>query len=481
MQGAGAAILTILVSFAIGIFIHHLGAGERKGNSLDLHIALDYVWFFVPSLVMAGIMVTAPFLLGLGDLTLKSIIFLVWLITFLWLFWILLRLYRWVKGDKDDFRLQYLSNFPKSPRDKIKSWRDWWASSRNASDRFVEKDFFVAFSKEIDSILLSEDKARWKTLPQLLEGFLSSIDKRNKIFLLVFEEGFPKILEWHYAFWNRQYSHYAKDAERIDRFEQYLFEANRLVDEIIKSITKEALTDRSAGAFSYFKNLDRHIKKHESTAIEGSQHTYHYVKHLPIYNDFLNLIPEAPDSYNIWEHFFPPHWKVTLKNFKENIITRLWLDHFMEWAKSRVWSDTDEWDKALEEASKQLFPSVDPNMWAKILTFILRPWSGDSRIQAIVEKGPRFGHIGRIITGWDEEDLSSKYTNSQDTQERETIELTSFLFSGLFTKNNIEQWLKELDSFQYETGSKQDHRRNEWRRILTLLKSEMEKVSEPQL
>ncbi len=474
MQGAGAAVLTILVTFAIGIFVHHLSDGERKGSSLDLHVALDYVWFFVPSLVVVGLMVTTPFFMGMGGLEFKSTVFTVWLATFLWLFWILLRLYRWVKGDKDDFRLRYLSDFRKSSRDGIASWRDWWATKRTSGDRFVEKDFFVAFSKQIDSILGTEDKAQWETLPKLLEGFLSNIDNRNKTFLLVFEEGFPKILEWHYVLWRRQYSRFAKEhTGGIDTMEAKVFETDRIVDEIIKFITKEALGSRSGNSFSYFKHLDSHIQKYETVFIEGSQHTYTYVENLPIYNDCLELIPESPESYSIWEHYFPPRWKVTLENFRQHVISRVWFNHFIQWAQSRIWSDTNEWDKALEEVSRDLFPTTEPNTWSKILTFILRPWSGESRIQAVIEKGPTFGHIGRMVTGWGEEDISTMLRNQERSQEHETIKLAILLFRGFFTKDNLDKWLGELERLEYQEGSKQDHSKREWRRILTLLKSEI--------
>src|SRR3990167_1527389 len=78
MQGASMAVLTILISFAIGIFVHHLSDGERKGSLLDLHVALDYVWLFVPSLVIVGIMVTVPFFMGMGELDFKTIVFAIW-------------------------------------------------------------------------------------------------------------------------------------------------------------------------------------------------------------------------------------------------------------------------------------------------------------------------------------------------------------------------------------------------------------------
>src|SRR3989344_3424555 len=475
MQGASMAVLTILISFAIGIFVHHLSDGERKGGSLDLHVALDYVWLFVPSLVVVGIMVTTPFFMGIGGLDFKSLVFAVWLATFLWLFWILLRLYRWIKGDKDDFRLQYLSDFPKSPRDGIVSWRDWWSTRQTSGDRFVEKDFFVAFSKQIDSILKTDEKTQWELLPKLLEGFWSNIDNRNKIFLLVFEEGFPKILEWHYLLWHRQYSRFAKDfTEGIDRMEAYVFEADRIVDQIIKYITTEALKGRGGNSYSYFRHLDLHIKKHETTFIQGREHVYHYVANIPIYSDCLDLISESNESYDIWGDYFPSRWKVTSENLKENAISKVWFNHFIQWAQSRIWSENNEWDKNLEQVSRELFPSTEPNLWSRILTFILCPWSGESRIQAIVEKGPSFGHIGRIVTGWgDGEDIGAKLANQQNSQEQETIKLAILLFKGFFTKSNLDKWLKELTDLQYKEGSKQYHSENEWRRILTLIKSEI--------
>ena len=477
MQGASMAVLTILISFAIGIFVHHLSDGERKGGSLDLHVALDYVWLFVPSLVVVGIMVTTPFFMGIGGLDFKSLVFAVWLATFLWLFWILLRLYRWIKGDKDDFRLQYLSDFPKSPRDGTVSWRDWWSTKQTSGDRFVEKDFFVAFSKQIDSILGTDDKAQWEMLPKLLEGFLSNIDNRNKTFLLVFEESFPKILEWHHSLWQRQYSKFSKEyTERTDRIEIHVFEVDRIVDQIIKFISKEALTGRNGNSFSYFKHLDSHIQKHETLFIQGNTHTYYYVESVPIYNDCLDLISESPESYDVWGHYFPSRWKVTVENLKGNTISKVWSNRFMDWVRSRVWNDNNEWDKTLEEVSRELFPTTEPNMWSKILTFILRPWSGELRVQAVIEKGPNFGHIGRMVTGWGEEDIGTTLKNQENSQEQETIKLSILLFKGFFTKSNLDKWLKELTDLQYQEGSKEYYSKNEWQRILSALKAEVKKV-----
>ena len=478
MQGASMAVLTILISFAIGIFVHHLSDGERKGSSLDLHVALDYVWLFVPSLVVVGVMVTTPFLMGLGSLDFKVFIFLVWLITFLLLFWILLRLYRWVKGDKDDFRLKYLGDFPKSPRDTAVSWRDFWRTSQDSENRFTEKDFFTAFSAQIDSILSSDRDNEWKQLPRLLDDFLTNIEKRNKIFILVFPEFFPKILQWNFILWNKQYSQFAKGVSKTDTvIDVQVFEAERIVSGIIKYVTKEALTGHTGNSFSYFKYLHEHVAKHESVQIVGNEHTYTYIEQISIYSDCLDLIPKSAEAYNIWSHYFPASWKITKSNLQNQIIARIWLHRFLEWARSRVWNDKGEWDKDLDEVAKELFPEVDPTVWAKILAFVMRPWSG-SRIQSIVEKSQNFGYIGRIFSGWGDS-VEENFSRHHKEQLENTIELAVFVFGGIFTIENLNQWLNELTRLEYQKDTDIYQRREHWREILEAIKARKEELSQP--
>lgn len=480
MQGAGIAVLTLLISFAIGIFIHHLGDGERKGNFLDLHIALDHVWLFKPSLLVLLVVVISPFFMSVDGVGVKATIFFIWAVSLLALFWILLRLYVWVKGDKDDFRLSYFTKpfLPLSPQDRVVSWGNFWSNDWNKKKGFVEKDFFIAFSNQIDSILQSEEKDKWDILPKLLEDFSSNIQNRNKIFILIFPEFFPKVLEWHFVFWKRQFSKFAKDKE--DRKETEVdiktFEADHIVDQIIKYVTTEALTGNTGNAFSYFKHLEQHINKYETEQIIGSQHTYVYIQHIPIYYDILNQLPKSREAYDIWGHYFPPNWKITISNLKGHTIARVWLHMFLEWSRSRVWSAGEEWDKDLDEVSKELFPSVDPIIWAKILAFVMRPWSG-SRVQAMVEKDQNFGYIGRIFSGYGD-DVETNFTQQHQAQLKETVDLAVFIFGGVFTADNLNQWLKEMDNLNYPENSDENRRKEQWKEIFTQLKKHREKQNE---
>ena len=479
MQGAGIAVLTLLISFAIGIFIHHLGDGERKGNFLDLHVALDHVWLFKPSLLVLLVVVVSPFFMGVKNFEIKVVVFLLWAVSLFLLFWILLRLYVWVKGDKDDFRLSYFTKplLPLSPQDKVVSWSNFWGTDWNKSKRFVEKDFFTSFSNQIDSILESDDKKDWDILPKLLEGFSSNIQNRNKIFILVFPEFFPKVLEWHYQFWKIQFSKFAKDKEERKETDIDIktFESDHIIDQIIRHVTKEALTGNTGNAFSYFEHLKKHIDKYETEQIVGDKHTYVYVEHLPIYNDILEQLPKSQEAYSIWEHYFPSEWKITVSNLKNHIEARIWLNRFLEWSRSRMWSGGTEWDKELDEVSKELFPSVDPIIWAKIIAFTLRPWSG-SRIKEIIEKEQNFGYVGRIFTGWGD-DVESNFAQQHEEQLKETIRTAVFIFGGIFTKENLTQWLGEINNLNYPDGSDENQKKEQWKEILSAMKAEREKSS----
>jgi len=170
MQGAGAAVLTLLVSFAIGIILYHLNDRDKAGGQLDLHVALDYVWMFKLSLVPLLLVVILPFTMGAESVVWQSAIFIIWCISLILLVWIVIRLYGWVKGNKHAGRLGYLASFPKSATDKIVSWNDLWSTS-DTHTRFNEKDYFVAFSNQIDVLLEKRDDKSWNTVALLLTDF----------------------------------------------------------------------------------------------------------------------------------------------------------------------------------------------------------------------------------------------------------------------------------------------------------------------
>jgi hypothetical protein len=460
MQGAGTAILTLLISFAIGIILHHMNDRNKAGGLLDLHVALDYVWMFKPSLAPLLIVVTLPFFMGVESTAVQSAILVVWLIGLSFLIWIVVRLYGWVKGDKHPPRLKYLANFPKNTNDKIVSWNDLWSTSQTHT-RFAEKDYFIAFSNQVDALLKQETEKSWHIIAQLLTDFHTHIDKRDRVFLLVFDEFFPKILEWHYKVWSKYYSQYSKEnIVNKDKLTYKAFESDLVIDQIIRYVTKEALVGPNGHAFSYFDTLKEHIEAHKDFVIDGTEQTYEYIRFIPIYEDCFEFIPQSPDSYNIWEHYFPSEWKINLSNLTTSPVARTWLNRYFDWAQSRIWKQSEEWDKQLDDLNKGLFDSVDPITWAKIHTFVFRPRKdNETKMETMVKHGTNFGYSGRTFSGWGD-DFETKYRQLQEEEIENTINLALHIFSKVFTESNIKVWQSELAQLEHHEDS------SEYRRVL---------------
>lgn len=481
MQGIAGAIITLQISFAIGILIELFKDQNKPEGGLELRVMLDEVWRFKQTVVITLITFFLPFLLSIPDLRFKFIIFVLWLVSFYSLVVPLFRLYDWVKGNKDDARLIYLSKSSKkssigetlggllgwikgfSFRDKIESWKSVW--DKKSDSGFKDKEYFNLFSKEIDQLLLINNNKELKLAEGLLTKFSENIEKRDLTFITVFDDFFPKILDWNLWIWRKQYTGFAKGKEisvtDSDKDISYI-NIELAIGKIIRHVTEKSLSRQSA--FSYFKHLEEHIEKHKDEIIIGEEHQYIYIENIPIYRDILEKVSDSDSAYDIWNHYFPKDWKITLQNFKENIEARIWFKDFLDWAQSRIWQKTEhEWDKKLDEVSKELFPSVSPSLWSRVLTFVLSSWS-DSRIKNVIESKRNFGFIGRVITGWggDEVSVETRLQEAHISEEKETIELTLLLFGSIFTLENIEGYVNELNSFEYPPDSKEQNEKLLW-------------------
>lgn len=492
MQGIAGAVITLQISFAIGILIELFKDQNKPEGGLGLRVMLDEVWRFKQTVIITLITFALPFLLSIPDLKFKSFVFILWLVSFYFLVMPLFRLYDWVKGNKDDARLVYLSKSSAktsitgdlmgwikgfSFRDKIESWKSLWDKKSDSS--FKDKEYFDLFSKEVDRLFQVDGNKELKLAEGLLTKFAENLEKRDLTFVTVFNDFFPKILDWNLWIWRRQYADFAKGKENtIKDSEKDISYINieLAIDKIIKYVTEKSLSRQSA--FSYFDHLEKHIAKNRNEIVVGEKHQYIYIEQIPIYRDILDKVSDSDSSYDIWNHYFPKAWKITPQNFRENIETRIWFKDFIDWAQSRIWQKTDkEWDKNLDEVSKELFPSICPSLWSRVLTFVLSSWS-DSRIKNIIESKRNFGFVGRIITGWSGEEISveKKLEEAHVSEEIETIDLTLLLFGGMFTEENIQTYIKELNSFDYQDDSKEQREKLLWLDLLKKMQDRRNKL-----
>lgn len=478
MQGIAGAVITLQISFAIGILIELVKDQKKPEGGLELRVMLDEVWRFKQTVVITLVTFFLPFFLSTPNLNLKLFIFILWLIFFYFLVIPLFRLYDWVKGNKDDTRLVYLSKSIEKTqdtgsllrwmesfnfRDKIESWKSLW--NKKSDSGFKDKEYFNIFSKEIDQLFLIGNGKELKLAEGLIANFAENLEKRDITFITVFDDFFPKILDWNLWIWRKQYADFSKDKiptiNDSDKDISYM-NIDLAINKIIKYVTEKSLSGHLA--FSYFKNLEKHIKEYRDEIVTGEERQYIYIEHIPIYRDILENVSDSDSSYDIWNHYFPKTWKITPQNFKENIEARIWFKVFLDWAKSRIWQKkNNEWDKNLDEVSKELFPSVSPSLWSRVITFVLSSWSG-SRIKNVIESKRNFGFIGRIITGWGDDEVSveDRLQESRIDEEKETIELAILLFGSIFKTENIEGYIKELNDSEYKIDSKEHEDKLLW-------------------
>lgn len=306
-----------------------------------------------------------------------------------------------------------------------------------------------------------------KAASKLLDDFNSFVDNRSTVFLVILPEFFPKFLEWHFTIWEKEYQLLSKK-DKLHEWSTYS-ELSRALDSVLKKIEQRTL--KEGYSFSFFKSFESHVEKHKEKFVdgEGGKKFYYVESIIPIF--FIALtenIKKSPESHDIWDHYFPTAWKITKENVQkqENHVSRVLLNNFLHWAQSRIWGSTDKekFDEVLDEVASNLFPSVEPILWAKLLTLLMRPWANNNRMKSFVEQGANFGFVSRIMVGdyVSTEQSFQELHKHMESKGNATTELALFLFPREFTKEKLNSFISELKELEYDKDSHEETRRKEF-------------------
>ena len=444
----GMALLTILIPIAIAIF-----NSTKDFVVLDKNVILDHVvnarlflvylaLIFLPLLFWTS----SPFLFRFLEL-------IIWGIGIYFVANVLRKLYYWMKGNKFDFRFNYLKNL-KDKKDIEESWKSVWQTININTQN--EEEFFIIFSSVIDD-LLKKMKEDLKIASNLLEDFNNFVDNRSTIFLVDRREFFPKLLKWHYSIWEKE------DQPSHER--NSYSEISQSLDSILEKVEKRALKEKKHSSL-FFKRFVAHVEKYKEKFIEDKENKKFYVESIiPIfYTTFTENIKTSPEKYNIWNRYFPAVWKITKDNIQkqENYVSRALLKNFLQWAQSRLQCSTEinKFDEVLDEVASNLFPSVDPILWANLLTLLMRPWTDDNRMKSLVEQCPNFGFASiRIVDFYKSEEKTSN--EQMKSQKDLTLELVLSLpnYKHEFTKEKLQRHIDNLKKLKYNEETPEEDRR----------------------
>jgi len=372
-----------------------------------------------------------------------------------------------MKENKFSLRFDYLKNL-KNVKDMEESWHSVWQAEKINPQN--ELEFFEIFSSTIEQLLQNNENL--KTKSKLIGDFDAFINSRSIVLLMWPNGAFPKILEWHFKIWEKKYKYLTrKDKKWID-----YSEVSGTLDSIFQKIEERALKERQS--FSFFETFKKHVEKYKRQFVESEDKSekYYYIDSLfsdslfsIFYRVFFENIESSPERYDIWEHYFPKEWKITKNNLtsKEKVISRISLHNFLNWAQERIWQAKKDFDRNLDDVVCNLFPEVDPIIWAKILIFVFSPYS-ENRVKSVIERPWNFGFVGRIRTYYDhsednEEESRKKMSEMMSSAEKKeannTFELAYLLFHDQFSEKNLEKYISNLKELKYDKESKEEDKR----------------------
>jgi len=467
IQGIGMALLTILIPLAIAILTEVYQ--KRRNNKkigfvdLDLRLILDYI-FKIKFIISYVILIFFPMFFWsmwfgwpkFAEIVISSIGIYLIIKT-------IIDIYKWIKGSEKDvfrFRFSYLKKL-KNHNDLEVNYRSVWQASEVKNEYAVK--FLTIFSSAIDRLLKSAEKNKnLETLSKLLNNFYDSIN--NYLIVVINEYIFPKILDWHFKIWQKEYAlldiKLLGKKDKLNKWSNYE-EILRVLDDILSNIEERSLKEGKANSF--FVHFEKHAERYKEKLVKNNERRHYYIDHLfDIFcRVFFKNIEKSPKKRDIWEHYFPKGWKIKKSNYGKNIITKKLCSNFLEWARDIVLNDKKEFARDLGEISSNLFSEVEPSLWIDILLLFCFSHYKDnkSKMKSIldIEYSWDFRIIGRIRVGDDKESLKK----IEEIEIKNTFELAFQLFKGQFSKDNLEKYIKSLRELEleYKEDSKKEEKR----------------------
>lgn len=348
---------------------------------------------------------------------------------------VFLRVYHWIKGDKNKFRAEYLNQL-KDTSDFVPVWQSVWTISHHET-RNVEGQFFTHWAKHINNLFTKQD---FETVVSLISDMTGSLEIRKESFFSVRSENLPVILGWHFLAWS------------IPNNEQTsLSWAYEISPHINKLLRKYLEYDFKYGMpYQTFQAIQTHIRQH-------IQNTEYITSFFTIfYETFFEKVPilNHRTQDEIWQSF-PNEWKVSEARITgENpLIPNISLARYLQWIETRIASTAADSASNVGNLTRNLFPNIDPENWVHLLIF---QYIYTENVRGMVEDNWNLGYIARrpiIGTGsvdeTNEERLARihrKAINQYQQELKNTFKLVYSLpwLANTYSHERLEQYLEEL-------------------------------------
>lgn len=418
-QNITLGILAIFIPILV-VFLSEKNDDFLKRESIKKEVLkIDKVfWFSIISIFLFAIYNHIYFWVKL------FVLIIVFILTFL-LTKIFLGLLNFSKRDIFEYEKSFLEklNVNKAYDELQEAYSALW--QRENIINLNEKIYTQIFISHIDEAITNKKFELAVVISQL---YLKNIEKRNYFF--IGSEILPKVLEWHSILWREEQNNIQGKLEGKSDFWNWNYFGREFFQTIIEILLKGGHTPYQL--FSVFKkHIDESMEKLNKIEDKKEKDKYdHYITGLfaSFCPTFFNEIGSAPSNYDIWGHYFPSNWKVTMTNTK-NGIPRVILHEFLQWSRDRIFKKENEenFDKDLTEVINGIFPNVHSSLFTAFLMLFF-----SSEIKYALEQEPNFYILG-VSVSWSgsieesEEDrdkrLAEMMRAKEISQKNETIQI----------------------------------------------------------
>lgn len=496
-QNITLGVLAIFIPFAIVFLTDILNSKKEKRSEFEKMVLSDEVlgtkkvfWLSIIGIIFFA------FFTGKDISNSAKLIAIFAAIILVSLYWSpFKKILRFSEGYKPEFEIPFLKKLSfsnlfkfknKSKAEKIfRSWNSFWSEKSETNER----NFTSIFTGHIDDAIKF---GKFDLSVQLAQVYINNIEKRDRF--SIGYEILPKVFEWNEILWNKQHlSLKTYDTEkRIQNlfFQKYFptfrkwalkiskkhnLESEHFWNwhyfggEFFQAIVKILLKD-GHGPYQLFSSFKKHIdeseKKLEKITDEKEKEEYwHYITGLfaSFCPTFFSEIDSAPSNYGIWEHNFPPEWKITITN-KDSRISRVILHEFLQWSRDRIFKKENEenFDKDLTEVINGIFPNAHSSVFRAFLMLFV---SGE--VKYALEKEPNFYISGVNVSGSfsieeSEEERYKRLAEMMETknisQKEETIQIILGYFHFWQTLTIYKDDLSEDESKNWESYTEEQRK-----------------------
>lgn len=508
-QNIVLGVLAIFIPFAI-VFLTTLLNSKEHRNEFEKMVLNEKVlgttrifW-----LSILGIVVLAFF--SGKDITVGEKLFtIVFSLVLILLFWdSFKRTLRFSEGYKPEFEISFLKSLNLSKiftfRNKLKTERmiRAWSSFWSEKSTYNEREYTALFIKHIDDLI---EAKKYGVAVSLGQAYKNHLDKRDR-FALGYEI-LPKILEWNDRLWESEQAWLTRSdhKDRLQKiisqkhfptFKKWIFTFlnkkesrpdffwnwNYFERELFPEIAKILLHD-GHGPYELFTHFKKYIDEAEEklNKIEKEDRKQRWWNHMMgLFGVFCPLffenIEKVSNNYEVWEHYFPREWKITLGN-AENRISRVVLHEFLQWSHQRLLKiDESDYDKDLTEVVGGLFPNVHHRLFPAFLVLLF-----SAEVKSAVQKEVKFflTNTGISWSGEKSEVEIQKMVEQQDlSQKEETVGLvleyfTHWPYLRIYKDDISEEEFSNWESYGQEKRKEITDRvrKNKFNKVLAELNS----------